>query len=48
MGRTKVKVNLPEILDSRHMKVATFSALHTGHLYPHPQEIFLVLTAVRG
>jgi len=32
--------------DNRHMKVARFSSLHTGHLYP--EKLILVLISVRG
>jgi len=38
---------LPEFLDSPHIKVVSLLSLRTGRLYP-PQEIFLVLIAVRG
>jgi len=33
-------LRLPEFLDSRHMKEARLSVLHTGH--PYPQETSLV------
>jgi hypothetical protein len=47
MGRTKEKENLPEFLDSRHMKVATLSVCTPAIFNPPTHEIFLVLTAVR-
>jgi len=35
-------------LYNRNMKVVRLTALRTGHLYPLPQEIFLVLISVTG
>ena len=38
------EVEAPRFQDNWHMKVVTFSTLHTGHLYP--KEIFVVLIFV--
>jgi hypothetical protein len=37
------RLRLPELIDSRHMNVAKFPALRTGHFTPPPKEMFLVL-----
>jgi hypothetical protein len=42
------EVQAPRFQDSRHMKVVSLSALHTGRLNPPSQELFLVIISVRG
>jgi len=41
------EVETSRFQDSWYMKMERL-AVHTGHLYPPPQEIFLVLISVRG
>jgi len=40
-----MSLTLPEVLEIRHMNVASFLTLGAGRLYP--QEIFMVLISVR-
>jgi len=40
------EVEAPRFQDNRHIKFVRLSAIHTGHLYPPPQEKFLVLISV--